>query len=441
MSIRPFTLLLALAATGHAGQFATPGRGDVRFSIDTALFRCGSGTDLMLEVYQEVPLGNLSRNEAGMSSFTTVVVLTGTSGDTLAADAWRSEIEWASERSALNAVILPVTPGEHVLTVTVTDELNGLLGSAERVLSVEVPGHFSELELARTLMPAVEGSENTLKKGGLIVFPAASNTFSVPAETRVYTYQELYDLDGQTLHRQTGISGPDGAVVFARPGESFVIPQGMSSVSLVDSLDLQPARTSGLYTLFILYTGESGDTLAFTTKPMLIDVATVPLMMDQPPEVTEIPARLNEFSLLLTGAQADLYGRLDEAGRAAYFQQYWQGSPDERAAFEARCRTADRFMHMEVEGWRTDRGRVLVRYGEPEDIERSPFTTTHVPYEVWSYYEGTTMSFVFADLNSSGDFRQVYSTVPGEVSFQNWQNMIQTMQTMDGSTEGSDNDW
>lgn len=439
MSIRPFTLLLALAATGFAGQFATPGRGDVRFSIDTALFRCGASTDLMLEVYQEVPLVNLSRDEAGMSSFTTVVVLIGSSGDTLAFDAWRSEIEWVPDRSVLNAVILPAEPGEHVLTVTVTDELNGLVGTAERNLSVVEPAHFSELELARTLMPAVEGSENTLKKGVLIVFPAASNTFSVPAETRVYTYQELYDLDGQTLRRQTGIAGPDGAVVFARPAESFAIPQGMNSVSLVDSLDLQPARASGLYTLYILYTGENGDTLCLTTKPMLIEVAGGASLVESPLSVTEIPGRLDEFALLLTGAQADLYGRLDEPGRAAYFLQYWQASPGERAAFEARCRNAERYMHMEVPGWRTDRGRVLIRYGEPGDIERSPFTTTHVPYEVWDYFEGATMSFVFADLNSSGDFRQVYSTVPGEVSFQNWQSMIQT--TEGGSTEGSDDDW
>lgn len=439
MSIRPFALLVALAATGIAGQFATPGRGGVRFSIDTALFRIGAGEDLMLEVYQEVPLGNLSRDEAGMSSFTTVVVLTGASGDTLAADAWRSEIEWVPERSVLNAVILPAVPGEHVLTVTVTDELNGLVGIAERNLSVTEPGNFSELELARTLMPAVEGSESTLKKGGVIVFPAASNTFSVPAETRVYTYQELYDLDGQTLHRQTGITGPDGAVVFARPGESFAIPQGMNSVSLVDSLDLQPARSSGLYTLFILYTNENGDTLDLTTKPMLIEVVGRASLIESPPEVTEIPERLEEFSLLLTGTQAGLYERLDEPGRAAYFVQYWQGSPDARAAFEARCQDAERYMHMEVPGWLTDRGRVLIRYGEPGDIERSPFTTSHVPYEVWDYFEGTTMSFVFADLNSSGDFRQVYSTVPGEVSFQNWQSMIKTSDA--GGMEGSDYDW
>jgi GWxTD domain-containing protein len=439
MFFRAFALLLAVTAASFAGQFATPGRGDVRFSIDTALFRCGASEDLMLEVYQEVPLGNLSRDEAGVSSFTTVVVLTGASGDTLALDAWRSQIEWAPERSALNAVILPAQPGEHVLTVTVTDELNGLVGTAVRAITLSGPGHFSELELARTLMPAVAGSESTLKKGGLIVFPAASNTFSVPSETRVYTYQELYDLGGRTLHRQTGIAAPDGAVVFARPGESFAIPLGMNSVSLVDSLDLQPARVSGLYTLFILYTDGNGDTLSMTTKPMLIDVAGEALRIDSPPVLTGTPERLDEFAVLLTGAQADLYGRLDEPGRAAYFLQYWQGSPGERAAFEARCRTAERYMHMEVPGWRTDRGRVLIRFGEPGDIERSPFTTTHVPYEVWDYFEGTTMSFVFADLNSSGDFRQVYSTVPGEVSFRNWQTMIQTIEG--GGTGGSNDDW
>ncbi len=437
MSGRHAAVVLAAVWAGYAGQLATPGRGDVRFSIDTALFRYGDDASLMLEVYQEVPLDNISRDEEGMSGFTTVAVLTGADGDTLACEAWRSETRWASGRSAVNSIILPVSPGERVLTVSVSDDLNGLLGTAVRSINVEEPGHFSELELARTVMPAPPGSENTLLKGSLIVFPAASNTFSVPGETRVYTYHEVYDLGGATLRRQSGITGPDGRVVFARPFQEFLIPEGAGSVSLVDSLDLLPARVSGLYNLFVLYTTPGGDTLGLVTKPMLVETAVGETM---PPAVWEdslpMPEFLEQFGLLLTGAQADLYGRLDEPGKAAYYRQFWSGSPEELAVFEGRCRDAGRFAYMGREGWRTDRGRVLIRHGEPEEVERVPFTTAMAPYEVWSYYEGVRATFVFADMNINGDFRQVYSTVPGEVSFPNWREMIRTMSTGEGAESG-----
>lgn len=442
MSTRTHAALLMLSASAFAGQFATPGRGDVRFSIDTALFRCGENDWQMLEVYQEVPLESLARDESGQSSFTTVVVLSGSSGDTLAVDAWRSETEWAQGRSVVNAVILPVTTGELMLTVTVTDDLNGLVGVAQRSMEVGLPGNFSEMELARTLMAAPEGSESSLRKGSLIVFPAASNTFSVPAETRVYTYQELYDLGGRTLHRQTGILSPDGRVVFARPSDQFPIPEGMNSVSLVDSLDLLPARISGLYTLYILYTSETGDTLALTTKPILVQAVTTEIPLIASPETEGVPQFLEQLALLLSGSQADLYGRLDEAGKAVFYHDFWRNAPEERAPFEARCRAAERFAHMGRAGWRTDRGRVFIRYGEPGEVERSPFTTSHVPYELWNYFEGSSFRFVFADMSTNGDFRQVYSSVAGEVSFPNWQEMIQTLRTMDGgSSGGAGNDW
>lgn len=442
MSTRTHAVLLLTAASVFAGQFATPGRGDVRFSIDTALFRCGQNQGQMLEVYQEIPLESLARDGSGQSSFTTVVVLTGSSGDTLAVNAWRSQTEWAQGRSVVNAVFLPATPGELLLTVTVTDDLNGLVGVAQRSVEAGLPGSFSEMELARTLMTAAEGSESTLRKGSLIVFPAASNTFSVPSETRVYTYQELYDLGGTTLHRQAGILSPDGRVVFARPHDELSIPEGMNSVSLVDSLDLLPARTSGLYTLYILYTSENGDTLGLTTKPILIQTAAAEPAPVSSPETGDASAFLDQLSLLLSGNQADLYERLDEAGKSAYYSDFWRSSPVERAAFEARCLAAGRFSHLGREGWRTDRGRVLIRYGEPGEIERSPFTTSHVPYETWLYFEGTSYRFVFADLSTNGDFRQVFSSVAGEVSFPNWQDMIQTLRTFDsGGSGGAGNDW
>src|SRR5690606_32296009 len=40
-----------------------------------------------------------------------------------------------------------------------------------------------------------------------------------------------------------------------------------------------------------------------------------------------------------------------------------------------------------VEGWRTDRGMVLIILGAPNNIERHPFEYNSKPYEIWQYYE------------------------------------------------------
>ena len=98
-----------------------------------------------------------------------------------------------------------------------------------------------------------------------------------------------------------------------------------------------------------------------------------------------------------------------------------------------------RFNFGKKDGRMTDRGRVLVLYGEPENIEYSVYNDTHMIFshspdmtydiEIWYYpfissgtmvpgvfqllpHSGTI--FIFADLYGSGDFIQIFSSKRGE---------------------------
>jgi hypothetical protein len=77
---------------------------------------------------------------------------------------------------------------------------------------------------------------------------------------------------------------------------------------------------------------------------------------------------------------------------------------------------------------------VYVRYGVPDDREIVPLTINQVPYEIWNYYAGGGYSFIFVDTDGSGSFMQVFSTVEGEISFENWEEFLSPM---GGTTPGS----
>lgn len=55
------------------------------------------------------------------------------------------------------------------------------------------------------------------------------------------------------------------------------------------------------------------------------------------------------------------------------------------------------------EGWRTDRGQVMVLFGEPDHVERHPFNFEVKPYEVWYYYQ-LGRRFIFIDETGVGDY-------------------------------------
>jgi GWxTD domain-containing protein len=57
-------------------------------------------------------------------------------------------------------------------------------------------------------------------------------------------------------------------------------------------------------------------------------------------------------------------------------------------------------------GWRSDRGRIYIRYGAPEQIDRTTDRRRQGEYEVWRYFS-LNRTFVFYDMFGLGDFKLV----------------------------------
>lgn len=67
------------------------------------------------------------------------------------------------------------------------------------------------------------------------------------------------------------------------------------------------------------------------------------------------------------------------------------------------------FTSYSLEGWRSDRGMVLIILGAPDNIDRHPFEYYSKPYEVWQYYN-LNKRFIFVDYTGFGDYRLDPST-------------------------------
>ncbi len=57
-------------------------------------------------------------------------------------------------------------------------------------------------------------------------------------------------------------------------------------------------------------------------------------------------------------------------------------------------------------GWRSDMGRIYVKYGPPEQVDRTVSDVGGTPTEIWTYYERNA-TFVFQDQDGFGRFRLV----------------------------------
>lgn len=75
-------------------------------------------------------------------------------------------------------------------------------------------------------------------------------------------------------------------------------------------------------------------------------------------------------------------------------------------------------------GYRTDRGYVFLKYGQPDQIVQSPNEPGAYPYEIWHYYvvaNQRNKKFVFMSKDdSTNDYQLIHSDVVGEVNNYRW---------------------
>jgi GWxTD domain-containing protein len=149
----------------------------------------------------------------------------------------------------------------------------------------------------------------------------------------------------------------------------------------------------------------------------------------------EIDDLFMKSKYIATSEEIEKYKKLSNLeGKRTFMNEFWKRRDDnpytpENEFFKEylnRIEIANqRYGAMGRTGWKTDRGRVYLLYGEPTEIQRYPNQLDSRPYEIWQYngIEGGVF-FVFADLTGFSDYQLVHSTKRGEIRDDNWSNRI-----------------
>jgi len=132
------------------------------------------------------------------------------------------------------------------------------------------------------------------------------------------------------------------------------------------------------------------------------------------PQITRIT--LPQLRVIAKGGDIKKIQNAPPEERDRLIAEYWKErdptpGTDENELFDEflrRIREANqRFSFSRDDGWNTDRGRVYLKYGPPDIIERDiPARNSFGRYEIWTY-EILKQQFVFYDRNGTGLYRLV----------------------------------
>ena len=137
-----------------------------------------------------------------------------------------------------------------------------------------------------------------------------------------------------------------------------------------------------------------------------------------------------EVPYIITDTERAAFKKLStDEEREKFIAQFWErrnpnpGSPENEFKKEhyERIAYANKHWGSNLPGWRTDRGRIYIVYGPPDEIESHPAggrydrptsegggTAMTYPFEDWRYnhFEGVgSLTTEFVDVSSSGEFR------------------------------------
>lgn len=334
--------------------------------------------------------------------------------------------------------------GDYTLEVVAGDSLALSRGDSINLdISIDAyPGGVgcSDLELCSSIKSSQQ-KDNPFFKNSLEVVPNPTLVFGVTAHPVVFYYSEFYNLNqGKTYKVETVIIDSEGNRVresskTRKYGVRNAIEVGTTNVTSIPS---------GKYRFRLLIFDQSSRPLARTEKTFYLynphlQAPSLTALSIQAMELAGLSEELlsEEFRqarYIATELEIKVFEHLDsEADKREFLANFWvdvesgfDRPPIKRATYLQRVAVAkERYYAMGKEGWRSDRGRVYLLYGDPDEIDRFPSLGQSKPYEIWRYHRiENGVEFVYVDRLGFGDYELVHSTKRDEFRDDQWQRFL-----------------
>ncbi|OQY30099.1 MAG: hypothetical protein B6244_01910 [Candidatus Cloacimonetes bacterium 4572_55] len=367
----------------------------------------------------------------------------------------------------LDQIDLVLFPGQYSATLTVKDKY------AERqaiyVDTLDIP-EFNDNELLLSniqFSSLVESSEeeSEIVKNGLLIVPHPSRLFGEGVGLPLlYFYVEIYNLgveEGKkgTFQADYQIVDFSGKTIKSFPIQN-VTAYGPSAI-LASAIKLENVPLGNKYFLSIKITDPLTGKSAARREPFHVFQGVDQLIAKDReefyiPDLTEEnePGYYGQAFHHFNERDIQLYKSLSFIGKRQFLIDFWEnldptpGTPVNEFFNE----NAQRFLfatkeygYSNVPGWRSDRGRVFILYGQVSEIDREYFSKDFAPYEIWVYNDlgdhisisketrttyslpeddiyllGKAAYFVFGELNNDGNYYLIHSNVDGELKSIDW---------------------
>ncbi len=306
----------------------------------------------------------------------------------------------------------------------------------------------SDVELCSTIRQSAN-RESLFYKNTLEVIPNPGGLFGVGMPT-IFYYVEVYNIlrgiqsknytARATIYDAFGNEVTSKERKKSRVNESSVevgtfkvdsLKQGTYTLvfSVIDSV--AQATTTSMKRFFVYNPGLVGEDALSTGGEGVL--ATEYALMDE----SQLDSEFEKCRYIKIGDEGDQYETLQGAeAKRIFLVAFWRRrdpypatvvNEAKRDYFERVKYANEVFRSSFREGWKTDRGRVYILYGPPDDYDRHPSEIDAKPFQIWFYHQiQGGVEFVFVDRLGFHDYLLIHSTHRNELRDDNWRQQVQT---------------
>ena len=346
-----------------------------------------------------------------------------------------------------------LAPGEYEIISRLTDLVSKKSVTATESLKLDTFSResltISDVQLASDIIKQ-PNAENRFDKNGLRVVPNASRVYGTNFSNLFY-YTEVYNLSykgnnkNSTFRANYLVIGQNEKIVKQARGNARKKPGATAVVN--GSFDLADL-TSGFYTFKIEVIDDLNNKKVVAKKNFSIynlkDFVAKKFNIKKmkKAKISNEFSNMSEFELndyfekvtyIAKKDEKKVFQKLDINGKRNFLAEFWaRRDPNpETIVNEEKQRylkllaiANSNYSQGMKAGWKTDRARILLVYGKPDEIERYPSSSEFKEYQVWHYYNIIGgVKFYFVDYRRTGDLMLVHSTHPDEIQQYGWKEL------------------
>ncbi len=423
--------------------------------VDFAVFRYNDSLNI-LEIYYSFPASSLKYNDSGegVIGFAVGIIQ---SESIIDSTQWIRNIKSPSNKDNIPDMVgikTMLVPKGKLKFMFVALDMNNKYEKYKRTFSFTSPDYpidkFSTSDLQ--IAAEIESTSNTrqkwskaFKKSGLFVVPNPGNDV-LGSNPKIHSYLEIYNakkIAPAGLHILYTVYDAAHKEVFALPREKKSFSDAM--VEYI-SIPVDALPTGVYYFTVLIKDAKDEVELSKNTRKIYVSNYNIPpksvdefyenMSFEQSEFATLSEERVKIFydqiKFLASDYEKEVWDKCETLGaKQRFLYTFWSArNTDTTKTYnqlleDFRDRIAYTNKHFKYglmkEGWRTDRGRVYIKYGKPTRIDHFVQEGDRPPYIKWYYDEiQGGVHFVFIDFRSNGFYQLVHSNAEGEMYNYNW---------------------